>query len=150
MAKWTNYREKQERREEQEQLSQHEKEQALSNAHIQQVNEEAAKAAARDAAYSGQRGEVEAAASLARSKGISTNGKVVGMGAISPGSNAGWTVPDVGIEENLEADENDPNRRPAGSVNSGSSGNNTGSNQGTSLADFMVIQNDEQDFEIDL
>lgn len=150
MAKWTNYREKQDRREEQEQLSQHEKEQALSNAHIQRVNEEAAKAAARDAAYSGQRGEVEAAASLARSKGISTDGKVVGMGAISPGSNTGWKVPDVGIEENLEVDENDPNRRSAGTSNSGTTGNNAGGNQGTSQADSMVIRNDEQDFDVEL
>ena len=105
MSEWKNYRNK----ERQDQLSEHEKRTALANAGAEALAEASSKAFARNAAAYSQMMEVESAASIARSKGLSTNGKIVGMASISPGSSSGWTVPDISVAENLEADENDPN-----------------------------------------
>ena len=85
MAKWKNYRdEKMKEKNEQDLLSEHEKEIALANEHTRLTNENAAMDAARDAAFSSQKAEIDAAASIARSKGHSTEGKIVGMQSISP------------------------------------------------------------------
>ena len=85
MSKWKNYRdEKKEEKKEQDLLSDHEKEIALANEHTRQENELAAMDAARNAAFSSQKAEIDAAASLARSHGHSTDGKIVGMQSISP------------------------------------------------------------------
>ena len=98
MPKWKNYRdEKSKEKNEQDLLSEHEKEIALANKHTRLTNENAAMDAARDAAFSSQKAEIDAAASIARSKGHSTEGKIVGMQSISPTGGSGWTVPDIGI-----------------------------------------------------
>lgn len=68
-------------------------------------------AAARMTAYISQVGEIEAAEGRARAKGISTTGKVVGTQTLASSalSGVGSTVADIGIDENIEADELDPN-----------------------------------------
>lgn len=106
MSKWKNY--KQHKQQEVDRSSVQAKAQEESDRRVQDRIEQAARSAARDAMFAGQRGEIEAAASLARSKGISTVGKIVGLDSISPAAGSGWSVPDIGIEESLEADENDP------------------------------------------
>lgn len=133
MAKWKNYREKQEQRKEQE------KGQDPGSSHAQRAAEEAAKAVAREAAAAAQRAEVNEAASAARAKGISTDGKIVGMQSISPGSSSGWSVPDIGIGENLEADEEDPNRIVSSTASGTGSSSNAGGTSGGVSADGMVI-----------
>lgn len=151
MSKWKNYRdEKKEEKKEQDLLSDHEKEIALANEHTRQANEHAAMDAARNAAFSSQKAEIDAAASLARSHGHSTDGKIVGMQSISPTAGGGWSVPDIGIQEEIEADELDPNQQtpgyetPSDSANgSGDSGSDSGS--GTETAE---LEEQEEDLEL--
>lgn len=68
-------------------------------------------AAARMAAYHSQVGEIQEAEGRARTRGISTTGKTVGTQSLASSalSGAGSTVADIGIDENIEADELDPN-----------------------------------------
>lgn len=72
---------------------------------------QAGNAAVRQAAYVSQVNAILEAASVARSKGIETNGKTVGIHAIATAyeSGTGASIPDIGEELNLEADELDPN-----------------------------------------
>lgn len=153
MPKWKNYRdEKSKEKKEQDLLSEHEKNIALANEHTRLTNENAAMDAARDAAFSSQKAEIDAAASIARSKGHSTDGKVVGMQAISPASGSGWTVPDIGVQEEIEADELVPNKQNINlshelgdeSDGSGSDGN---SDSGTG-SDSAYIEEQEEDMEL--
>lgn len=154
MAKWKNYRdEKKEDKKEQDLLSEHEKEIALANEHERMANEHAAMDAARNAAYSSQKAEIDAAASLARSRGHSTDGKIVGMQSISPSSSGGWTVPDIGIQEEIEADELDPNRpAPENSYDAqdGSSDGSSDSSDSGSNSDSAQIEEQEEDMEPEL
>lgn len=75
--------------------------------------------ASRLAAYVSQVNAIEAAASAARSKGFSTNGKIVGPQAIAAAvaGGSGTTVADIGEELNIEADELDPNAVAPGTPN---------------------------------
>lgn len=72
---------------------------------------QAGNAASRQAAYVSQVNAILEAASVARSKGVETNGKIVGVQAIATAyeSGTGASIPDIGEELNLEADELDPN-----------------------------------------
>lgn len=148
MAKWKNYRdEKMKEKNEQDLLSEHEKEIALANEHTRLSNENAAMDAARDAAFSSQKAEIDAAASIARSKGHSTDGKIVGMQSISPTGGSGWTVPDIGIQEEIEADELDPNMRHELGDESDGSGSDGNSDSGTG-SDSAYIEEQEEDMEL--
>lgn len=109
MSRWKNYRLRQDAGKGKE-----------SDRKVQERIEKAARSASREAAYSGQKLEIEAAVSLANARGISTVGKVVGLQSISPGGGDGWTVPDIGIQESIEADEDSlggdaPARKKTGS-----------------------------------
>lgn len=154
MPKWKNYREeKSKEKNEQELLSEHEKEIALANEHTRLTNENAAMDAARDAAFSSQKAEIDAAASIARSKGHSTEGKIVGMQSISPTGGSGWTVPDIGIQEEIEADELDPNKQNSEPLydlqsDSGGSGTDGGGDSGNSDTQILEPEELEDDFSL--
>lgn len=154
MAKWKNYRdEKMKEKNEQDLLSEHEKEIALANEHTRLTNENAAMDAARDAAFSSQKAEIDAAASIARSKGHSTEGKIVGMQSISPAGGSGWTVPDIGIQEEIEADELDPNKQSTELLydpqsDSGGAGTDGGGDSGNSDAQNIEPEELEDDLSL--
>ena len=154
MPKWKNYRdEKSKEKNEQDLLSEHEKEIALANEHTRLTNENAAMDAARDAAFSSQKAEIDAAASIARSKGHSTEGKIVGMQSISPTAGSGWTVPDIGIQEEIEADELDPNKQSTELLydpqsDSGGAGTDGGGDSGNS--DTQILEPEELEDDLSL
>lgn len=129
MAKWKNYRAEKKNgySKKEEELKTPETEIEKLEENVAKIQQEAANRAARQATFSAQKAQIDEAVSIARSKGIHTEGTVVGLHAMAIGvtEGTGTAVVDVGIENEIEADELDPNDAANGNTDSNEDGTNS-------------------------
>lgn len=145
MAKWKNYRKDEKKngysQKEEEMKSPETKKESLEE-EVAKTNQEAANRAARFAMFASQKAQIDEAVSVAKSKGINTEGTVVGLHAMQAGvtEGQGTAVADIGIENEIEANELDPN---AGTASGSNSDSNSDGNNGDGTKE-------EQEEELDL